>query len=253
MRAGGSQTAASKPRLRPGEALLIFDLDGTLIDSRADLVFSVNAALGALGRAGLPDDTVGQYVGDGARLLMQRALGLAPPPDRSRAPQPPPELDAAQSALSARALELFLDFYSLHKLDRTVLYPGVAEGLGALAAAGARLAVLTNKPIRPSQEIVAHLGIAGLFFAVYGGNSFTSKKPDPEGIRVLLEESAADPRQAVMIGDSSIDVQAGRNAGVWTAGVEYGFAPESLNLEPPDWCAASFPELSRDLLAALQS
>ncbi|MGH9474749.1 MAG: HAD-IA family hydrolase [Terriglobales bacterium] len=252
--------------------MLIFDLDGTLIDSRADLVHSVNAALEALGRAPLPEETVGHYVGDGAAMLMQRSLGLAPPPDRSRAPlaphQPrgrgrqklcasvdvtpvPPPLDAAQTALGARALELFLEYYQLHKLDCTELYPGVGAGLRALAAAGARLAVLTNKPVRPSREIVAHLGIADLFRAVYGGNSFKTKKPDPQGIRVLLEECEAEPRETVMIGDSSVDVLAGRNAGVWTVGVEYGFAPESLRLQPPDWSVPSFAALSQGLLAAM--
>lgn len=238
--------------MRRGEALLIFDLDGTLIDSRADLVHSVNGALHELGRPPLPEATVGAYVGDGATFLMQRSLGLAPPPDRSRPPQPPPPLSAADAALSARAVELFLVYYAAHKLDCTVLYPGVEPGLRALAAAGARLAVLTNKPVRPSQEIVAHLGIAGLLVAVYGGNSFEQKKPDPVGINTLLRECRAEPRQTVMIGDSAVDVLAGRNAGTWTAGVSYGFAPESLRLQPPDWQARTFAELTAGLLAAMK-
>ncbi|MGH9413816.1 MAG: HAD hydrolase-like protein [Terriglobales bacterium] len=230
----------------------MFDLDGTLIDSRADLVQSVNGALRALHRDPLPEATVGTYVGDGARLLMQRALGLAPAPDRSRPPTPLPNLNPADEALSIRAVELFLAYYAEHKLDFTVLYPGVAEGLRALAATGARLAVLTNKPVRPSQAIVAHLGIAELLCAVYGGNSFEQKKPDPIGITTLRKECRAEARQTVMIGDSAVDVLAGRNAGVWTAGVSYGFSPESLQQQPPDWEAGSFAALTADLLAAMK-
>jgi phosphoglycolate phosphatase len=232
-------------------SLLIFDLDGTLIDSRADLVASVNLALTALGRPALPDDVVGGYVGDGAAVLMQRALGLAPPPHPARTPPPPVALAPEASALAGRALDLFLEFYAAHKLDRTQLYPGVHEGLRALHAAGARLAVLTNKPVVPSRQIVAHLGIAPLFEEVLGGNSFAQKKPDPVGIHALLERCQVAPRQAVMIGDSGVDVRCGRNAGVWTAGVSYGFAPESLRAQPPDWMADSFPQLGRDLLAAM--
>ncbi len=222
-----------------------------MIDSRADLVHSVNAALAHLQRPPLPEATVGQYVGDGATLLMQRALGLAPPPERSRRPLPPLQLEAAAAALSARAVDLFLACYARHKLDSTVLYPGVHDGLHLLADAGARLAVLTNKPVRPSQEIVAHLGIAPLFCAVHGGNSFAQKKPDPVGIFALLRACGAVREQTVMIGDSSVDVLAGRNAGVWTAGLSYGFAPESLLLQPPDWIAGTFAELCHGLMHAM--
>jgi len=232
-------------------SLLIFDLDGTLIDSRADLVAAVNLALAALDRPALPDEQVGGYVGDGAALLMQRALGFAPPPDPARTAPPPVTLAPGDAALAARALELFLEFYAAHKLDRTQLYPGVGDGLRALHAAGARMAVLTNKPVVPSRQIVAHLGIAPLFEAVLGGNSFPQKKPDPVGIHALLERCEVAPQQAVMIGDSGVDVRCGRNAGVWTAGVSYGFAPESLRAQPPDWMADSFPELHRSLLEAV--
>lgn len=231
-------------------ALLIFDLDGTLIDSRADLVASVNLALTALGRAPLPEEEVGRYVGDGAAMLMQRALGLAPSPDPQRTPPTPPVLAPPAAELAARALELFLEFYAAHKLDHTRLYPGVEESLHTLHAAGARMAVLTNKPVRPSQEIVARLGIAPLFGAVLGGNSFAQKKPDPVGIHALLEQYGVEPRACVMVGDSAVDVRCGRAAGVWTAGVSYGFAPESLRAQPPDWMADSFPQLGGDLLAA---
>lgn len=214
--------------------LLVLDLDGTLIDSRADLVAAVNATLEYLGRARLPEAEVARYVGNGAALLMTRALGL-PPDDQTLAPA---------------ALDYFLAYYSQHKLDATTLYPGVEAGLAALAAAGFRMAVLTNKPVRASREIIAGLGIASWFFAVYGGNSFNRKKPDPLGLTSLVSECGLQPRQAVMMGDSAVDVRTGRNAGTWTLGVSYGLQPETLAAEPPDWTAASFTQAAALLLAA---
>ena len=205
---------------------------------------SVNATLAHLGRQPLPEEVVAGYVGDGAALLVQRALGLVP--DRSLAPpspQPPEE-----QALAARALEYFLAYYAEHKLDATTLYPGVAEGLAALDAVGLPMAVLSNKPVRPSQQILAGLGVAERFGAVYGGNSFAQKKPDPIGLETLLRENRVKPRAAAMIGDSAVDVRTGRNAGTWTWGVTYGFAPATLQLEPPDWMADSFAELTQQLL-----
>jgi phosphoglycolate phosphatase len=94
--------------------------------------------------------------------------------------------------------------------------------------------VLSNKPVRPSQDIVQALGLGNYFVHVYGGNSFATKKPDPLGVRTLLEETSVPPSEALMIGDSSIDVQTGRNAGLWTCGVTYGFAPHTLEEVTPD-------------------
>ncbi|MGH9395214.1 MAG: HAD-IA family hydrolase [Terriglobales bacterium] len=212
--------------------LLIFDLDGTLIDSCADLVASVNATLSHLGRAPLAEELIARYVGDGAARLIERALGGEP-----------------EAELQAAALEYFLDYYAAHKLDRTTLYPGVEEGLAALGAAGFALAVLSNKPVRPSREIVAALGIGGYFFAVEGGNSFAQKKPDPVGILALARARGLAPAAAAMIGDSAVDIRAGRNAGAYTCGVTYGFRPDSFAAEPPDAIAASFAQLTAGLLA----
>ncbi len=211
--------------------LLIFDLDGTLIDSRADLVQSVNAMLTHLGRPRLPDEVVAAHVGDGAAMLVRRSLG----------PNSAPEAESL-------GLEYFLAYYAEHKLDRTKLYPDVAEGLERLDQAGYRMAVLSNKPVRPSREIVDHLGVAQHFFAVYGGNSFAQKKPDPCGIHALLAESRTTPAQAVMIGDSAVDIRCGRNAGTLTAGVTYGFMPQTLAAEPPDRRCDSFAELTQWLI-----
>ncbi len=202
--------------------LVIFDLDGTLIDSRLDLVHSVNAALRHIGRPELPDDIIASYVGDGAPILIQRALGV----------------EAVDEALVRKGLEFFLSYYREHKLDHTTVYPGIAEALEAIQrssnGAPRKLAVLSNKPVNPSRAIIEALGLGSFFSQVYGGNSFVTKKPDPEGARKLLEESGVRPEQAAIVGDSHVDVRTGRNAGLWTIGVTYGFATHTLENEPPD-------------------
>src|ERR1035438_8908154 len=212
--------------------LVIFDLDGTLIDSRLDLVHSVNAALRHIRRPEVPDDVIARYVGDGAPILIQRALG--------------PE--AADEALVRRGLDFFLSYYREHKLDHTTVYPGIAEALSAIQRSSngtpRNMAVLTNKPVNPSRAIVEALGLGQFFSQVYGGNSFSTKKPDPEGARKLLEESGVKPEQAAIVGDSHVDVRTGRNAGLWTVGVTYGFAPHTLLGGPPDVLVDHPSELS---------
>ena len=197
--------------------LLIFDLDGTLIDSKLDLVHSVNAARGLMGLSPISEELVASYVGNGAPVLMRRALG----PEAS-------ETDVQ------RALEYFLSYYREHMLDNTSLYPGVREALDRLHQAGSKLAVLTNKPVRFSRAIVEGLGLGGHFFQVYGGNSFAQKKPDPIGIETLLLESGVVRELTIMVGDSGVDVQTARNAGVKACGVTYGFQPETFDQNPPD-------------------
>lgn len=197
--------------------LVIFDLDGTLIDSRLDLAYSVNAARAALGRGPLPHELIFSYVGNGAPVLMQRAMG--------------PETSEDETAA---ALEFFLDYYRDHALDNTHLYPGVRESLERLHAAGMQLAVLTNKPVRISKAILEQLNLAPLMFRVYGGNSFPQKKPHPVGIDTLRAEAAVDVRATWMVGDSYVDIQTAHNAGVSSCGVLYGFQPESFLEFPPD-------------------
>jgi len=207
-------------------ALLIFDLDGTLIDSRLDLTRAVNAARAEMGRGPLPPEQIAAYVGDGAPLLIRRSLGPETPEDELR-----------------HALEFFLDYYRQHALDATTLYPGVAESLPRLDAAGHRLAILTNKPVRISRLILDGLGIAGLFSQVYGGNSFEHKKPHRIGIDTLRAELAADAAATWMIGDTYVDVQTARNAGVSSCGVKWGFRPETFAEFPPDLLIAAMSEL----------
>jgi len=202
--------------------LVIFDLDGTLIDSRLDLVHSVNAALRHINRPELPDDVIASYVGDGAPVLIQRALG--------------PE--AADEALVRKGLEFFLSYYREHKLDHTTLYSGIQDALTSIQKSGngvpRKMAVLTNKPVNPSRAIVDALGLGGYFIQVYGGNSFATKKPDPEGALKLVGESGSNPEHTVIVGDSHVDIRTGRNAGLWTVAVTYGFAPHTLEVEQPD-------------------
>ncbi len=213
--------------------LLIFDLDGTLIDSRLDLVHSVNATLRHMQRPELPDDVIASYVGDGAPVLIRRALGD----------------DADDEKLVRSGLEYFLAYYKQHKLDHTHLYDGIRESLGALRSSqnGAErtMAVLSNKPVNPSRAIVHALGLAEFFGQVYGGNSFQTKKPDPEGAQALLRELRAKPEQTLLVGDSAVDVRTGRNAGTWTCGVTYGFAPHTLRDEPPDVTVDTPQELAQ--------
>ena len=211
--------------------LVIFDLDGTLIDSRLDLVHSVNAALRQIGRPELPDDVIASYVGDGAPLLIQRALGG----------------EAVEDSIVRKGLEYFLAYYREHKLDHTTLYEGIPDALASLQTAsngaGRKMAVLSNKPVGPSRAIVEALGLGTFFAQVYGGNSFASKKPDPEGALSLLKENKVRPEEAAIVGDSHVDVETGQNTGLWTIGVTYGFAPHTLGNPAPDVLVDSPREL----------
>lgn len=212
--------------------LLIFDLDGTLIDSRLDLSNAVNATRDAMGMHPLPHDTIYSYVGNGVPVLMKRALG-----------------EGASEQDLAKAQEYFLSYYREHMLDFTTLYPGTREALDKLSSAGMTLAVLTNKPVRFSQAIVEGLGIAPYFVHVYGGNSFEQKKPHPMGIEKLMAECGASRKGTVMVGDSAVDVQTARNASVRAWGVSYGFQPETFAVHPPDWLADSMSEVAEKALS----
>ena len=211
--------------------LLVFDLDGTLIDSAQDLCNSVNATLSEFHLTLLADATILGFVGNGAPMLMRRSLATA-----STLP-----LEAIDEGLFKDAYEFFLKFYREHKLDYTYAYEGVLEALDALKqlhdqpGEPARvMAVLTNKPVRPARGICEGLGLAGYFLHIYGGNSFATKKPDPEGLRSLMEEIGARPEETVMIGDSVVDMQTARNAGAWALGCSFGYGPHDMEAVPPD-------------------
>jgi phosphoglycolate phosphatase len=204
---------------------LIFDLDGTLIDSKQDLIRSVNVMLRELGRGELEEETISGYIGHGAPQLVARALGKSGTDEERE-----------------RALKFFLAHYELHKLDTTRAYPGVAETLERLASVP--MAVLTNKPVRVSKRILEAMGLAKYFRAIYGGNSFETKKPDPLGATTILRELGVKSQEALMVGDSEVDVQTARNAGMWAAAVNYGFGVHDRTAHPADIYLNEFDELA---------
>jgi len=211
--------------------LVIFDLDGTLVDSKQDLCNAVNATRTFMNLPTLPDDLVASYVGNGAPVLIRRAMG----------PQATPEQ-------LEEALAYFLSYYREHMLDFTRDYPGVRPALDTLAEAEVPMAVLTNKPVRFSKDILAGLDLDRYFFQVYGGNSFEEKKPHPIGVDTLLAESGADRAHTWMVGDSAVDVLTARNARIRSAGVTYGIKPESLDETAPDLLLDSLADLPPHIL-----
>ena len=208
--------------------LIVFDLDGTLIDSGADLCASVNAMLRHFKRQPLAEPVIASYIGNGASHLVRRALGE---------PEDPIFLDSA--------LTYFLEYYNDHKLDQTFVYPGVFEALRSLHLETNNLArsmaVLTNKPIGASQGICDALGLSPYFFRIYGGNSFVTKKPEPEGLNALIHEAGVTAQETLMIGDSAVDVLTARNAGAWSMGCSFGLAPVALEAAHPD-CIVDSPD-----------
>jgi phosphoglycolate phosphatase len=205
----------------------IFDLDGTLIDSKIDIVNSVNAMLVDLGREQLPMDLVASYVGHGAPRLVASALG----PETSQ--------DEREEAL-----RIFLGHYEERKLDCTRAYPGAVEGLAALAGAGQPMAVLTNKPTKISEEILKGLDLSKYFRAIYGGDSFETKKPDAAGVQVILGELGVKAAEAAMVGDSDVDIQTARNAGMLAVAVKYGFGKHDATTVSADLYIDSIAELA---------
>ena len=205
--------------------LLVFDLDGTLIDSAQDLCNSVNAMLAHCGLLPLEDKQIAGYIGDGVLMLVKRALAAEN------------GLDADEKLLN-QAYEFFLNYYREHKLDFTYAYAGVIEALTAIGSGphgrARAMAVLTNKPVRPARAICEALGLAPYFMSIYGGNSFATKKPDPYGMLALMAEANAKPEETVLIGDSQVDVQTARNAGAWSIGCTFGLAPLTLETMQPD-------------------
>jgi len=231
----------------PQTHLIVFDLDGTLIDSRIDLCNSVNATLTHLGKPELPEAVIASYIGDGVSMLVRRALG-------------DPEGDVHDEQYVTEAITFFLSYYRIHKLDYTYVYPGVIESLEAIRAAhpDILMAVLTNKPVNPSRDICAHFGLSRFFFQNYGGNSFHTKKPDPHGLLSLIAEASEiagktiPPAQTIMVGDTDIDVLTARNCGARSIGCTFGLKPHSLEDAPPDHLAhtpTDWPQILRLSLA----
>jgi len=201
--------------------LIVFDLDGTLINSQKDLANSINAMLTQLNRQPLPEEIIAAYIGDGAGMLVRRALG-----------------DPEDEHFVEDGLNRFLAWYREHKLDHTYVYPGVFESLDAMRSMAngslRSMAVLTNKPIVPSRAICDALSLSPWFFQIYGGNSFATKKPDPEGLNTLIREAHVAPQETLMIGDSDVDVLTARRAGAWVIGCRFGLSSHTLENIPSD-------------------
>jgi len=209
--------------------LLIFDLDGTLADTRADLTAAVNHALEKLALPPLSMEQVCRYVGDGLENLLSRALGLQ------------------HGDLVDNAVRLFRDYYGLHLLDRTRLYSGVRETLEHFR--GKRKAIVTNKPLAFSERILAGLQIESHFEVVLGGDSTVQRKPHPEPALKVLTLVGVDPRLAAMVGDSPADIEMARQAGLYSVGVTYGLrSVEEVRAAGPDLLLASLPELRHHLM-----
>jgi phosphoglycolate phosphatase len=203
--------------------LIAFDLDGTLIDSCRDLAESANALIEELGGASLAEDAVAGMVGGGAALLVRRALAAA----GLRQPD--------------TAVTRFLEIYGTRLLNHTRLYDGIVDAL-RLAHRHARLAVLTNKPLEPSERLLEAFGIRQLFDTVIGGDGEYGRKPDPRGLLALMKAAGARPEHTLLVGDSLVDYETARGASARSCVVCYGFGFRSF---PPeclgevDWVAES--------------
>jgi len=217
----------------PQFAHLIFDLDGTLVDTSADLTAATNHVRETFGLSPLSIAQVSGYVGDGIRVLVERALG------------------PAHARLVSRGVDQFLTYYQDHLLNHTQPYPGIEPFLAMSQAQGLVLSVLTNKMEVSSRAILSGLGLAAFFTAIVGGDTLPVKKPDPQGVRYLQHLTNIEPAKTLLIGDSRIDVETGHAAGLATCGVTWGFNPQSLTTLPPQFLVDSPAQLQQLILSTV--
>jgi phosphoglycolate phosphatase len=208
---------------------ILFDLDGTLVDSAPDLAATMNVLLERRGRRRLTLDDVRHMVGQGAKVLMERAMAATGEPARAR------DID--------KMFEEFLAYYNLHIADESRVFPGVREALERLADAGCALAVCTNKPEWPSRRLLEELELDGYFGAVVGGDTLKVRKPDPEHLFECVRRLGALPGRAIMVGDSRTDVDAARAAALPVVAVTFGYTPEPVATFGPDVLIDHFDEL----------
>jgi phosphoglycolate phosphatase len=219
--------------------LFLFDLDGTLIDSKADIIRSVNLALVRMKLPPIADASIARFVGDGVQKLIQRTLR------ESTGGKP-------ESALIAATIEAYLDEYAGHLLDSTSLFPGIREALDGISWADC--AVITNKPENFSRRILEYLGVASRFRVILGGDSTEKRKPDPGPLDQVMSLCGSPPSETVMVGDSRVDIRAGKAAGVFTCGILGGFGSrEELESEGCDLILRSAAELPGHFCPAANS
>jgi phosphoglycolate phosphatase len=186
--------------------LIIFDLDGTLIDSRRDIAVSVNETLEALSLPALSKDLIYSYVGNGVRPLLERAVREA----------------GLENGLE-RAVEIFRQVYPKRLLETTVMFDGVEDVLTHFLSLGKKMAVASNKPYRYVEDILNGLDMTGFFLSVKGGDSQKRSKPEPDMLNSIMSETGVGSGSTVFVGDSGVDIQTGKNSAVRTIGVTYGF------------------------------
>jgi len=249
------------PRALTRIDLLVFDFDGTLVDTKHDIAFSANLVLKQMGLPHLPEETIFGFVGKGVLNLMTQALRASSGDHQeqdiesgvARAGQRPGETDNSSIAPTDPAskaepqqieysVTLFMKHYEEHLMDRTVFFPGAREVLDHFA--DKKKAVLSNKPERFVRQILEELNSAELFDALYGGDTFEAKKPDPAGLLHLMKKWDVAPDRTLMIGDSQVDIDTARAAGVNVCGVTYGHATsEEMTALAPDWIIDEMAEL----------
>ena len=211
--------------------LMLFDMDGTLIDSRADLARSINLMLQELGRPSLAEDTIAAFVGDGVRVLVYRSLTATDPNGR------PPD-----DYLHADGIALMHKHYAEQMFVSTVLYPNIAGTMKYFA--GKRKAVVTSKEVRFARLILERFGISDDFNVIVGGDTVAERKPHPAPVLEAINQLGGSVAQALMIGDSENDINAGRRAGCRTCAVTYGFrSADQLRKVSPDLMIDRFEEL----------
>ena len=204
---------------------LIFDLDGTLVDTQADLTAAANCMLEQLALPPQSVEQVGRYIGHGARVLVERVLG------------------AEHAHRTAHGFDLFMHYYAEHLVDESVVYPGIDRVLAAAQSHGMVLSVLTNKPEAPSRGILSGLGLLPFFGRLVGGDTLPTRKPNPHGVVHLQHLTGVPLAETLLIGDSSIDMETGQRAGISTCGVRWGFGPEGLSQYNPEFLVDSAAEL----------
>ncbi len=198
---------------------VLFDLDGTLVDSRADIIDSVQLTLAELDLPTLDATEIIQFVGEGARLLVERSLLASM--SRAAASRDLARLDARVNQPSDEALQILFKHYGSHLLNKTLPYPGVRSTLEALSPIPK--AVVTNKPFDFSVSLLEGLGLKHHFVSIIGGDTLNERKPSPEPLLEALRQCQREPRECLMVGDTRLDIQAGREAGVTTCGFTGGF------------------------------